>query len=187
MSTKHSGGTQASLFDRIGGRKGLEQIVPTVVQKHVDNPVVGHRFLAARMPIDELIRSAIEFFVTGLSGELTYKGLPMPQAHAGMGITHAEYVAVLDDILAALRQHKIGEQEQAELLFIAYGMKDEIIGDVSTPYVNKGNPEAQNKHAQAHKVCSRSLAEAVGFSSFFITFVSLTVVDFVCAAVNACG
>lgn len=118
----------ATLFDRIGGRAGLEQIVPDVVRLHLENPVCGERFRAAKKPPEELARLAIEFFSTGLSGLATYDGLSMSDAHAGMGITDADYVAVLDDILAALQLHGIGEQEQAELLYIAYGMKSEIIG-----------------------------------------------------------
>ncbi len=118
----------ATLFDRIGGRAGLEKIVPDVVRLHLENPVCGERFRAAKKSPDELARLAIEFFATGLSGLTTYDGLSMPEAHAGMGITDAEYVAVLDDILAALQLHGVGEAEQAELLYIAYGMKSEIIG-----------------------------------------------------------
>ena len=117
----------ASLFDRIGGRAGLEKIVPDIVQLHMENPVCGERFRSAKKPPAELARLAIEFFATGLSGNPTYDGLSMPVAHAGMGIDEAEYIAVLDDILAALQRHNVGQQEQAELLFIAYGMKSEII------------------------------------------------------------
>jgi hemoglobin len=122
------GAPAASLYDRIGGRAGLERIVPDVVRLHLENPVCGARFRAARTPPEELARLAIEFFATGLGGDGTYDGRSMPEAHAGMGVTEAEYVAVLDDILAALQRHGIGEQEQAELLYIAYGMKSEIIG-----------------------------------------------------------
>ena len=117
----------ASLFERIGGRAGLERIVPDVVQLHLENPICGERFRAAKKSPTELTRLAVEFFATGLSGLATYDGLSMPEAHAGMGITDVEYVAVLDDILAALQRHNVGQQEQAELLFIAYGMKSEII------------------------------------------------------------
>jgi hemoglobin len=117
----------ATLFDRIGGRAGLEKIVPDVLRLHLENPVCGERFRSAKKPPDELTRLAIEFFASGLSGVATYDGLSMPDAHTGMHITEAEYVAVLDDILAALQLHGVGEQEQAELLYIAYGMKSDII------------------------------------------------------------
>ena len=74
-----------------------------------------------------MTRLAVEFFATGLSGTATYDGLAMPEAHAGMHITEAEYMAVLDDILAALQRHEVGPLEQAELLYIAYSMKSEIL------------------------------------------------------------
>ena len=117
-----------SLYERIGGRAGLERIVPDVVALHLENPIVGARFRAAPTPVPDLIQHAIEFFATGLSGEPTYAGRSMPDAHAGMNITAEEYIAVLDDILAALDRHGVGATEQAELLFIAYGMKSEIVG-----------------------------------------------------------
>ena len=59
----------------------------------------GERFRAAKKPPEELACLAIEFFSTGLSGLATYDGLSMPEAHTGTGITNADYVAVLDDIL----------------------------------------------------------------------------------------
>jgi hemoglobin len=117
-----------SLYERIGGRAGLERIVPDVVALHHENPIVGARFRAAATPVPDLVQHAIEFFATGLSGEPTYTGRSMPAAHAGMNITDEEFVAVLDDILAALDRHGIGQTEQAELLYIAYGMKHEIVG-----------------------------------------------------------
>lgn len=120
--------TGASLYERIGGRATLERVVPDVLANHLANPVVGERFRAATKPMVELERLAIEFFATGLSGEPTYDGLSMPDAHAGMDISAAEFVAVLDDILAALDHHGIGGTERAELLAILYGMKDDIVG-----------------------------------------------------------
>lgn len=126
--TRPDESTARSLFERIGGRATLETVVPEVIALHLENPVVGERFRNTTKPIAELERLAIEFFATGLSGESTYDGRSMPETHAGMGVTAEEYVAVLDDILVSLDRHGIGEVEQAELLAIAYRMKDEIIG-----------------------------------------------------------
>ncbi|MGE3510857.1 MAG: group 1 truncated hemoglobin [Vicinamibacterales bacterium] len=118
----------APLYERIGGRAALERIVPTVVQLHFVNPAIAPRFQHAKKSVDQLTRLAIEFFHTGLSGEATYTGMSMPEAHRGMNISAGEFMAVLDDILAALQQHGVGRAEQAELLYIAYGMKGEIVG-----------------------------------------------------------
>jgi hemoglobin len=128
MTVETSPDVPPPLYERIGGRATLEQVVPDIIALHLENAIVGERFRAARKSVPELERMAIEFFVTGLSGEPTYEGLSMPEAHAGMGITSEEYMAVLDDIIIALDRHGIGNPEQAELLAIAYSMKDQIIG-----------------------------------------------------------
>lgn len=117
----------APLFERIGGRAGLERIVPDILAFHLANPVVGERFRNARKSIDELTVLAVDFLEAGLSGADVYRGLSMPDAHTGMQITAEEYVAVLDDILAALEKNGVGPQEQAELLYIAYGLKGQIL------------------------------------------------------------
>lgn len=119
--------TMPSLFERLGGRDGIEGIVADLLVLHRANSVVGERFRNATKEIDELERLAVEFLCTGLSGVETYDGLPMAEAHAGMEITADEYLAVLDDILTALDMHGVGELEKAEVLFIAYGLKADIL------------------------------------------------------------
>jgi len=118
---------QASLFDRLGGRDGISRVVHRVMANHLANPIVKTRFEHARQTRDEMTNHAIEFFCTGLSGVATYRGRPLPNAHAGMNITEQEFVAVLDDILAALAAENVAELEQAEVLKILYGMKPEIV------------------------------------------------------------
>lgn len=51
----------------------------------------------------------------------------MRDAHRGMNVSPTEYMAVLDDILAALRKHGIDEQTQRDVLAIAYSLKGDIV------------------------------------------------------------
>jgi len=118
---------QARLFDRLGGRDGISRVVQRVMANHLANPIVKTRFEHARQTREEMTNHAIEFFCTGLSGVPTYQGRPLPTAHAGMNVTEQEFVAVLDDILAALAAENVAEPEQAEVLKILYGMKAEIV------------------------------------------------------------
>ncbi len=71
--------------------------------------------------------SATEFFCTGLSGVATYKGKDMASAHAGMNISPGEFIALLDDVLAAMKTLNCGEREQAEVLKILYDMKADVL------------------------------------------------------------
>ena len=51
----------------------------------------------------------------------------MVSAHKGMNINEQEYMAVLDDIMAALQEHGVGQREQEELLMISYSLRKEIL------------------------------------------------------------
>ena len=44
-----------------------------------------------------------------------------------MNCSEAEFVAVLDDLLAGLSQHGVGELEKAEVLALNYALKDQIV------------------------------------------------------------
>lgn len=118
---------QAPLFDRLGGREGITKIAHQVVANHFAHPVVGTRFEHASQSMQQITDHAVEFFCTGLSGVPTYTGRPLPEAHAGMNIDAEEFLAVLDDVLAALEANGVGEVEQAEVLKILYGMKGDIV------------------------------------------------------------
>ena len=50
----------------------------------------------------------------------------MPDAHRGMNLSAAEYVAAIDDILTVLGTHGIDEQSQKDVLAIAYSLKGQI-------------------------------------------------------------
>lgn len=51
----------------------------------------------------------------------------MLSAHLGMNINEAEYMAAIDDVLAALDKHGVGSREKEEVLAILYGLKGEIL------------------------------------------------------------
>lgn len=118
---------QIPLFERLGGRDGVRAVCERVVDNHFANPVVATRYENASMDREQLVHGATEFFCTGLSGVPTYEGGTLPEVHRGMNISDTEFVSVLDDILAALRAEGVGELEQAEVLAILYGMKDDVV------------------------------------------------------------
>jgi hemoglobin len=51
----------------------------------------------------------------------------MKQTHAGMGVTDAAFGALVEDLVAALNQHKVGKAEQDQLLGILGPMKSDIV------------------------------------------------------------
>ncbi|XZG70182.1 group I truncated hemoglobin [Chitinibacteraceae bacterium HSL-7] len=90
-----------SLYQRLGERSGIARIVDDVVAFHLANPVIKTRFEHAK-DLENLKQKACEFFCAGSGGPETYSGKEMRAAHLGMNITEQEYLAVMDDVAAAL-------------------------------------------------------------------------------------
>ena len=57
----------------------------------------------------------------------TYEGKDLLTAHKGMNISPAEFMAVLDDALAAMDKNHVGLAEQQEVLFAFYSMRSQIV------------------------------------------------------------
>ena len=120
----------ASLYDRLGAATGIAGIVDDIVVAHLQNPVIKARFLPyLEKPerVNEVKQHMCHFLGAGSGGPEKYTGRSMPEAHRGMNISEAEYMAALDDIMSVLKQHGIDEQAQKDVLAIAYGLKGEIL------------------------------------------------------------
>lgn len=119
-----------TLFERLGGSNGIAALVDDIVAAHVDNPVIGARF---RPYLDAPEKLALTkghlcaFLEAGSGGPTAYLGRTMRDAHRGMNISAAEYMAALDDILSVLRARRIDDQTQKDVLAIAYSLKGEIL------------------------------------------------------------
>jgi hemoglobin len=128
-----------SLYDRLGGVDKIAEIVSETLELHLKNPAVSPRFrhaiarLAAAHSGDEaaarakLKRVTVEFFSAGSGGPHAYTGRPMRDTHAGMNISEQEFVAVVDDIVAAMEKVGVGPEEKNEVVAILFSLKGDII------------------------------------------------------------
>src|SRR5260370_23051316 len=60
-------------------------------------------------------------------GPCTYAGKSMKEAHAGMGVSTADFKALVEDLVKALDKLKVGEKEKNELLSVLGPMKSDIV------------------------------------------------------------
>lgn len=120
----------ASLFQRLGGAAGIKAIVDDIVARHMDNPVIQARFrpyLDTPDKIDAVKKHTCAFLEAGSGGTAQYTGRTMKAAHRGMNISEAEFIAAVDDILAALEKRGIDEQSRHDVLAISYSLKADIL------------------------------------------------------------
>lgn len=114
-----------SLYERLGATEGITQIASDVVDNHLANSAVANRYTDSDIPM--LKNGAATFFISATGGPDVYKGKDMLSVHKGMNISPTEFMAVLDDSLAALEKNNIGQREQEEVLFALYSMRSQIV------------------------------------------------------------
>ncbi|MEY4761154.1 MAG: hypothetical protein RLZZ200_1010 [Pseudomonadota bacterium] len=120
----------STLYDKLGGARGIAKIVDDLVDAHLANPAINARFLPYLERPDkvaEIKQHNREFLGAGSGGPETYTGKSMFEAHRGMNISEAEYLAVMDDIVATLEKNGIEESARRDVLAIAFGLKGDII------------------------------------------------------------
>lgn len=119
-----------SLFERLGSSSGIRRIVDDIVAAHMVNPSISARFLPYAETPDKMAvikKHLCAFLEAGTGGPAQYAGRSMREAHRGMNVSEAEYMAAIDDILAVLRKHSIDEQTQKDVLAISYSLKQDIL------------------------------------------------------------
>ncbi|MFD1316212.1 group I truncated hemoglobin [Namhaeicola litoreus] len=119
-----------TLFEKLGGREGISNIVNDTVENHMNNTAVNARFLPYKSEpekLDKIKKHTIDFFSMGSGGSANYTGRDMETAHKGMNISPGEYMHTIDDIFAALDKNSIDEAAKKEVLYILWSLKGMII------------------------------------------------------------
>jgi hemoglobin len=78
--------------------------------------------------IAKLKAGLVQMIGAATGGPQRYTGKSMKEAHKGMKITAAELDAMAADLKASLDKLKVPAAEQAELLKIVAGTKNDIVG-----------------------------------------------------------
>ena len=63
----------------------------------------------------------------GTGGPSVYEGKDMLAAHKGMNASDTEFVEVISDVMQALEKNSIGQREKEEVLFVLFGMRNDIV------------------------------------------------------------
>jgi len=114
-----------SLYERLGGTDGITNIASDIIDNHMANKAIAPRF--ADSDVAAIKKSAATFFIAGTGGPNVYTGKDLLAAHKGMNISATEFMAVLDDALAALEKNGVGQREQEEVLFAFYSMRSQVV------------------------------------------------------------
>jgi hemoglobin len=117
---------QKSLYDRLGGQGAITAVVDDFTANVAADNRINKFF--AKTDIPRFKKLLADQICAGTGGPCTYTGRDMKSAHAGMGITDAQFNALVEDLVKTLDKFKVPEKEKGELLGILGPMKPSIVG-----------------------------------------------------------
>lgn len=115
-----------TLYDRLGRRDGITRITRALIKNHLANPLVSNRYSQVE-DMDRVELNVVDFFCAGAGGPESYAGKDMLSTHRGMNISEQEFVAVIDDAMAALETCNVDAPVRGEVLAILWSLKPEVI------------------------------------------------------------
>ena len=130
---------ERTLYERLGGMDAITAVVEDFRDRVAADDRINLKF--ARTDLARLRKMLIDQVCEATGGPCHYNGRSMKEAHAAMGVTKGEFNALVDDLVATLKQFKVPSAEQDELLAILGPLKSEIV-EVDSSEVGTALPDA---------------------------------------------
>ena len=121
---------EKSLYDRLGQKKAITAVVDEFVARVAADARINGFFAATASDPARLKMfkgKLVDQICEASGGPCKYKGKDMKAAHMGMGITGAEFNALVEDLVGALDTFKVGQHEKDQLLGALGPMKSDIV------------------------------------------------------------
>ena len=115
-----------SLYDELGQKQGIENIVEELLFNIADDRRIRHHF--AESDLTRVHKMLSEQICELSGGPCTYSGDDMVTSHTGMGVTRADFNALVEALQMALDTFEIPVGAQNRLLALLAPMHHEIVG-----------------------------------------------------------
>ncbi|HKW80234.1 MAG TPA: group 1 truncated hemoglobin [Casimicrobiaceae bacterium] len=115
-----------SLYERLGGKDAIVAVVDDFVGNVAADNRINHFF--AKTDIPRLKKNLVDQICQATGGPCVYTGRDMVTAHSGMGVSNADFDALVGDLVKTLDKFKVPEKEKGELLAILGPMRPQIVG-----------------------------------------------------------
>ena len=129
----------STLYERLGALDAIKAVVEDFRDRVAGDDRINLKF--ARTDLARLTKMLTDQVCEATGGPCHYNGRSMKEAHAGMKVTKGEFNALVEDLVATLKQFKVPSAEQDELLAILGPLKSEIV-EVDSNEVGTALPDA---------------------------------------------
>lgn len=120
---------EKSLYDRLGGKKSIAAVVDEFVGRVAGDKRINAYFAGTASDPKRLKtfkNNLVDQICEASGGPCKYKGKSMKAAHMGMGVSGADFNALVEDLVGALDKFKVGQPEKDQLLGALGPMKGDI-------------------------------------------------------------
>jgi hemoglobin len=119
-----------TLYENLGGKKAIVAVVDEFVSRVAADKRINDFFTAvARDPqrMASFKAKLVDQICQASGGPCLYTGKSMKQAHKGMGITTADFNALVEDLVGALDKFKVAGKDKDTLLGVLGPMQADIV------------------------------------------------------------
>ncbi len=114
-----------SLYDRVGGEKGISAVVDDALKFIVADKRINAFF--AKADAGKLGKLLKDQFCQATGGPCKYTGRDMKTAHAGAGIQEKHWNAFVENLRRSMNKNKVKTKEKNELVALLGTMKKDIV------------------------------------------------------------
>ena len=121
---------EKSLYERLGGKKAIVAVVDEFVGRvAADNRINGFFKETASDPnrLAAFKGKLVDQICEASGGPCKYLGKDMKSAHQGMGVSEADFNALVEDLVGALDKFKVAPADKQTLLGVLGPMKKDIV------------------------------------------------------------
>ena len=114
-----------ALYERLGGYDRILDLTTEIVRLHGENEAIKHTLYG----VDEkmLAKHVADFMAAGTGGTAEYTGRSLPDSHAHLKLTDADFLSAGGDIVKAMQNLGYGQEEIDEVVCILVSLKDQVI------------------------------------------------------------
>ena len=119
-----------TLYDRLGGTTAIASVVDGFVANVAADTRINKfftRVASDTAAMRDFKQKLVDQICQGTGGPCTYTGKDMKTAHAGMGLSNADFDALVEDLVKALDAAGVQQAEKDELLAILGPMRTDIV------------------------------------------------------------
>ena len=117
-----------SLYKRLGGYDALAAVTDDFLGRLLADPEFGKFFMGHSTESKQRIRQLIVDQLCAVTGgPCVYIGRDMKTAHAGLGITEAQWDASVKLLIESLDKFRVPQKEKDEFLALASSLKGDIV------------------------------------------------------------